>query len=332
MESPPTPPPPPGGASGATTRPISATVETKSTRMPLFYGRVGGINEVPPRSLVNRIEAYCKTLKKDANAECQELYLCLRGEPLQWWESMVDSGENVEDWPTVRAEFLKDYDYRMTNESAYKLLNLRQKAGERTTPFFARISSAVQDMARGTPEETTDENRAAALRMLRHVQKNLFISGLKESLRKAVLRHPPGTLKDAKEMARQAEFLEEGTTVKPEMTTSGIEEVCAALDLVMAIEPDDRDEEELHDDEIAAINNWRRTKGRKPFNKNFRRRNTPNTGSTTVKCYNCGKEGHISRNCRAPRNGPIRSMDQNPKERERDQEPAEYTMSSIKNW
>ena len=320
------PPQPPGsgGAGGGSTR---TTIETKTTRMPLFYGRVGGINEVPPRSLVNRIEAYCKTLKKDANAECQELYLCLR-----WWESMVDSGENVEDWPTVKAEFLKDYDYRMTNESAYKLLNLRQKAGERTTPFFARISSAIQDMARGTPEETTDETRAAALRMLSHVQKNLFISGLKESLRKAVLRHPPSTLKDAKEMARQAEFLEEGTNMKPEMTTSGIEEVCAALDLVMAIEPDERDEEELHDDEIAAINNWRKTKGRKPFNKSFKRRNFSNNGPPVGKCYNCGKEGHISRNCRAPRSGGIRSMDHGSKEKEQDQEATDYSMSSIKNW
>ncbi len=64
-----------GGASGSGGA-ARGTVETNTT-------------------LVTPIEAYCKTTKKDRNAEGQESNLCLRGEPLTWWESMTKDGLNA---------------------------------------------------------------------------------------------------------------------------------------------------------------------------------------------------------------------------------------------
>jgi hypothetical protein len=68
-----------GNDGGRTVREI----ETKTTRLPLFYGNtLGHKNEVSPKDLVNRIEAYCRATNKPANTECQELYLTLSVEAI----------------------------------------------------------------------------------------------------------------------------------------------------------------------------------------------------------------------------------------------------------
>jgi len=74
----------------------------------------------------------------------------------------------------------------------------------------------------------------------------------------------------------------------------------ALLDQIMLLEAKDEDEEEMRDEEIAAINAYRTRKGRKPCKGGFRHRiaaQTPFTG----KCFNCDRVGHLSRNCRQPR-------------------------------
>ena len=154
-------------------------VETKTTRMPFFYGVTGSKDDIAPRALVERIEHYCRTTNKAANAECHELYLTLRGQPLEWWGSYRDSGADINNWEEVKTEFLKDYDYRMTGESSYKLISLKMKIGESVVDFFSRVSKATMDMKRGIADEPTADTKAASERMLRHVQKNLFYKRIK---------------------------------------------------------------------------------------------------------------------------------------------------------
>jgi hypothetical protein len=193
-------------------------------------------------------------------------------------------------------------------------------------------------MYNGISPETEGPAREARKRTILHTHKNLFISGLRENLRAAVLNHPIPTLQDAKEEARKAECLQGGERPKP--TMSMWEEVVAALDTVL--DPADRGEEDenFQEEEVAAINHWR--------NKHLRRlvRWTPlrrfptsqSSGPFTGKCYNCdNKMGHRSRDCKEPRkNISVKSVD--------DRQPTEtgttgnsghtpmYGMSSIKNW
>ena len=301
-------------------------VETKTTRMPFFYGITGHKDDIAPRALVERIEHYCRTTNKGVNAECHELYLTLRGEPLKWWESFKDSGANINDWDEVKTEFLKDYDYRMTGESSYKLISLKMKAGETVVDFFSRVSAATMDMKRGITEETTADTRAASERMLRHVQKNLFISGLREEIKTRVLNDPPSDLRGTKESARKAEFITKNAGYKPIASVAIMDEVIAALDMALDISPRENDEEELQEEEIAAINNWRRSKGRKPFNRNFKRR-TPFQG----KCHNCDKVGHFARFCREPKRG-VKSLDGERNEDPRDRSSSDFQMATLKNW
>jgi len=307
----------PGGASTSSGGQTIREIETKTSRMPLFYGRTTGQkSDITPRAFVERIEAYCKLANKAENAECHVLYDTLRGEAITWWEGLKDAQIDKTIWAEVKREFLIDYDYRIAGESEYKLKALKQKVGENAVTFFSRVSAAMEDIDRGIPEHATAEGRAIQESYRLQVHKNLFISGLREDIRTNVLNHPIPDLRTAKEEARRAEFLLSNT--KPIVSSQTFDDLASAMDTVMAIEPRENDEEELHEDEIAAINNWRIRRGRKPVKWNNRRRNngygSNNSGSTPFqgKCHNCDKMGHMARNCREPKRAQnIRAIEEN---------------------
>jgi hypothetical protein len=300
-------------------------------------------NEITPKALVQRIEAYCRATNKPANTECQELYLTLRGEAIGWWDSMKFTKTNLGDWNLVKKQFLSDYDYRIQQSSSYKINLLRQKIGEGVVTFFARVSQAVDDMYNGMPPATNPDRADERELTILHTHKNLFVSGLRDNLRAAVLNHPIPTLQEAKEEAKKAECLQNHERVKP--TSSMWEEVASIMDTV--IEVDDRGEEDddFHEEEVMAINKWRAKHSRRPVKWAPRRRSqSAPSGPFQGKCHNCDRVGHMARNCREPRRQqPIRSVDErgSPKYPEAtggqqnppiQQQTTAYSLSSIKNW
>lgn len=150
--------------------------EVKTTRLPLYYGT--NKEDVTPRDLVERIEAYCRATRNTANAECLEIYLILRGNVISWWNSLKISGKDIASWATVKSEFLKDYDYRITGESAFQLVTVKQKLGESVTDYYARAALAIEDSARGLPETGSDAELARQKTTVTHFQRHIFISGL----------------------------------------------------------------------------------------------------------------------------------------------------------
>lgn len=326
------------GAGGAPPERPIREIETKSTRLPVFYGVTGHKDDITPRAFVSRIEAYCRSTNKAVNAECHEMCMLLRGsKTISWWESLEEAGFDVRNWQLLKEEFLKDFDYRIQKESAFQLLNLRQKVGESIVEYFARVSHAVADMSRGLLEVEEDEEEKATLKKaMKHVQKNLFISGMRESLKTAVLRTPPASLEDAKEAGRKAEFIEGQKGSQTSVSISAIEtnrELSEMLESIMSLDtPEEEDQEDqLQEQEIAVINNWRRSRGRRPLSNRFntRRRTGGPAGPFSGKCHNCDKVGHMARYCKAPRNPrAVRSMDDEPTQ----QGYTQGNMSSIKNW
>jgi len=318
--------------------PVVREVETKTTRLPLFYGNTPGIrNEVSPKDLVQRIEAYCRSTNKPANTECQELYMTLRADGITWWDSLKNAGVDNTSWNEVRKEFLNDFDFRVAESSSYKLTALRQKIGENVVTFFARVSQAVDDMYDGLPQETNQDKLDSRKETILHTAKNMFISGLRENLRAAVLNGPITTLKEVKEAAKKAECLQGCEKLKP--TMSMWEEVSAVMDTVIDIEDRGEEDDDFHEEEVAAINNWRIRHRRRPVKWTPRRRPFgQNQGPFQGKCHNCDRVGHIARNCKEPRkNQGIRAVDDKaPAQEANNQQPAaqtpHYALSSIKNW
>jgi len=150
-----------------------------------------------------------------------------------------------------------------------------------------------------------------SLRMSSHFHRYMFISGLREDLRSEVLRHDVRTLDEAREQARRAEFLRNQNQLKPAAISAiFVDELSALLDQVMSLDARDDNEEELRDEEIAAINAYRGKRGRKPYRGGQRRRVAAQSNSNSaIKCFNCDKLGHIAQNCRAPkRENQIRAI------------------------
>jgi hypothetical protein len=138
-----------------------------------------------------------------------------------------------------------------------------------------------------------------------HVQKQLFTGGLKESIRVEVLKAQSATLMDSLKEASKVKLI----LKKPANRLFAIDET-----------DDDEHENDLDEDEIMAINQRRKRMGKRPINgrrNNFGGNNSNNNGQTNViKCYNCNRLGHISKNCMAPRKKPIRSIQDEQNEQE----------------
>jgi len=78
------------------------------------------------------------------------MYLILRGNTISWWNSLKISGKDIASWATVKSEFLKDYDYRISGESGSRLITVKQKMGESVTDYYARSTLAIEDCS-GSP-------------------------------------------------------------------------------------------------------------------------------------------------------------------------------------
>jgi transcriptional regulator of heat shock response len=175
-------------------------------------------------------------MNKPANTECQELYLTLRGGAISWCDSLKQSGIDKMDWANLKNEFVRDYDYRISDELSYRLTMLKQKMGESIVTFFARVSQAIEDIYNGMPDKTTQKE--ARQRTILHTHKNIFRSGLRKNLRAALQNQAILTLKDAKEEAQKTECLQGAE--RANKSTSGMwEEVSAIMDTILKVE--DRD-------------------------------------------------------------------------------------------
>ncbi len=132
------------------------------------------------------------------------------------------------------------------------------------------------------------------------------MGGLKESIRVEVLKAQSSTLIYSLKEASKVELI-----------------LKKLVNRLFAIDKtnDYEHETDLDKDEIMAINQQRKRMGKRPIrgrqNKFGGNNNNGNSGQTNdIKCYNCNKLGHISKNCTAPRRKPIRSIQDEQREQE----------------
>jgi Retrotransposon gag protein/Zinc knuckle len=263
---------------------------TRSLKLPTFSGGVEK-DDLNPQDFVERIETYCQAMKRDQNDECTEMHLALRGNATIWWRTLKRRGINTNLWAEVRKEFLQTYAPTITGQTAHAIGQLEQKGTESVNDYFGRLDQIVEEMMTSLILTPTQASGGEVTR--NHIQKYLFIGGLKESIRTDVLKATPSSLTEALREASKSELIHK----KQNQT-----KIFAIED-----ETDDQNEMDLDDEEIAAINNRRMRMGKKPFNKrNF----TRNPNPEDIKCYNCNKTGHIARNCKLPQKRRVRAIDE----------------------
>jgi hypothetical protein len=275
--------------------PTPIVTGTRSLKLPTFSGGQDK-DDLSPLDFVERIETYVKSAKRDENDSCVEMHLALRSNALLWWRTLSRRGIDVNVWKEVRKEFLNTYSPKITGQTAHAIGQLEQKATETVNDYFNRLDQIFDEMLMSFPPVPTSQ--LTTYNDLRnHVQKQLFTGGLKESLRVEVLKAQSATLMDSLKEASKVELI----LKKPANRLFAIDET-----------DDDEHETDLDEDEIMAINQRRKKMGKRPIRgrrNNFSNNGNSNNGSNNdIKCYNCNKSGHISKNCTAPRRKPIRSL------------------------
>lgn len=274
---------------------------TRSLKMPTFSGGTEK-DDLSPLDFVERIETYCKSAKRDPNDECTEMHLNLRGNATIWWRTLKRRGVNTGIWSEVRKAFLETYAPTITGQTAHAIGQLEQRTNESVNDYFGRLDQIIDEIVASFSETSMKKKECEELR--NHMQKYLFIGGLKENVRTEVLKSAPTTLSDALKEACKSELIHAKQNSR-----------------IFALEDgsDEHAELDLDEDEIAAINQRRFRMGKKPLAK--RRFN-----ATEIKCYNCNRMGHISKNCTAPRRKPIRSIQEEQREEEQPEDTAVHAI------
>jgi hypothetical protein len=271
-------------ANDPTASPTQAMVTgTRNLKLPTFSGGLEK-DDLSPLDFVERIEAYCKATKRDANDECNEMHLALRGNATIWWRTLRRRGIDTGKWPEVKKEFLQTYAPTITGQTAHAIGQLEQKSSETVNDYFGRLDQIIEEMMSAVTLANKDQAGGETVR--NHMQKYLFIGGLKEPIRTDVLKETTTTLAQALKEASKSELIH-----KKQGKIFSLDD-----------DMEENQDLDLDEDEIAAINHRRMRMGKRPF----RKRNP-----TDIKCYNCNKRGHISKNCTAPRQRNIRAIDEN---------------------
>jgi Retrotransposon gag protein/Zinc knuckle len=294
-------------ATGGTNDPAATTPSVvagmRSLKMPTFSGGLEK-DDLSPLDFVERIETYVKSAKRNDNDSCVEMHLNLRGNALIWWRTLKRRGVNTENWKEVRQAFLETYAPTITGQTAHAIGQMEQRANETVNDYFGRLDQIVDEMLSTFPTPATSYVKTYE-DVRNHMQKYLFIGGLRENIRVEVLKVTPTTLADALKEACKAELI-----LKKQNNR------------IFAIEDENNEQAEtdLDDDEIMAINRRRQRLGKRPIVRRRPGNNAnpnANANANDIKCYNCNRMGHISKNCTAPRRKPIKAIEENQEEEEK---------------
>ena len=242
-------------------------------------------------------------------------FQALRGDAVLWWNVMLDSSVNLDNWDTLRRKFLETFGTTMTERTAVANVRLQQGATEQAMIFAGRVTMSMRELKASQwaqPRVDDDELDAhmwgpaagalpatffgagatvdAKRRVIRYLKsyqaefekdnfaRTVFIAGLRKELREELMKN---TVKlPYLRTVELAGHIERQLT-DPSKTVTHITEV--------------------ENEQIDAIQRNRKNNAK---NQNFANRSRP-TGSnstfsktrTTLRCYYCNKSGHTQPKC-----------------------------------
>jgi len=293
----------------------------RSTDIPLFYARRDK-DTVLPRILIDRIEDAAAIATWDEARKIRELKLCLRERAIIWWKSLRDTTINIAVWDDVKKEFLTAYEPKYTAKTVCaNFTDLKQHPDESMNDFLCRIQVAYDRLLDNKPDTiTTVRNTMAAGAteaqvkaegindMALFFKHQLFLAGVKDSLRDRVLEAGKADLQESLKFARELEAIQNDRKRAGKI---------AALKAVMppqeaaAIFWDELESEDI--DQIAAV---RRQQPRNSNQAQARssgpaRSNGPR--NPNIVCRYCKKKGHMQRECNSRRRDGAPMVDANGK-------------------
>jgi hypothetical protein len=193
----------------------------RSTDIPLFYARRDK-DTVLPRILIDRIEDAAAIATWDEARKIRELKLCLRERAIIWWKSLRDTTIDIAVWDDVKKEFLTAYEPKYTAKTVCaNFTDLKQHPDESMNDFLCRIQVAYDRLLDNKPDTiTTVRNTMAAGAteaqvkaegindMALFFKHQLFLAGVKDSLRDRVLEAGKADLQESLKFARELEAIQ----------------------------------------------------------------------------------------------------------------------------
>jgi len=293
----------------------------RSTDIPLFYARRDK-DTVLPRILIDRIEDAAAIATWDEARKIRELKLCLRERAIIWWKSLRDTTINLAVWDDVKKEFLTAYEPKYTAKTVCaNFTDLKQHPDESMNDFLCRIQVAYDRLLDNKPATmptvratiaagaTEAEVKAEGINdMALFFKHQLFLAGVKDSLRDRVLEAGKADLQESLKFARELEAIQNDRKRSNKI---------AALKAVMppqeaaAIFWDELETEDI--DQIAAV----RRQQPRSSNQTQARSSGParNNGprNPNIVCRYCKKKGHMQRECNSRRRDGAPMVDANGK-------------------
>jgi hypothetical protein len=280
----------------------------KSTDLPLFFGRKDK-ETITPNVLVDRLQRAAGIAGWNTDArKCTEFYMILRDKALGWWDSLEDTGVNIENWEQVKTEFLRAYAPKFTaRTTCTNFQELVQKSGETVQDYYLRVVEAFKRMCEAKPATINDVRadrgaatveQAAAMKKEgivdteRFFKHQLFIAGLREDLRMKIMEAGKDNLKETLDLARELEVIMNDRNRK----SGGVAPIGENE------EENAEENSDMTEEEISAINAIRERQGRPPIR--FGRRDQNNRKGRNDKkkdarsCRYCHLTGHMQQKCR----------------------------------
>ena len=260
-----------------------------STEMPLFYGRKDK-DTISAHLFIDLIETAARVANWDDARKLSEIYLILRDCAVLWWNSLLDADVDRANYQAVKADFLASYEPRYkAKATCTNFQELVQRQGEAVHDYYLRVHNFFAKMCEAKPANI----------------------GTVRVVPATTAAFPPADLTTMmlriKVMEANKDNLHESMRLAVELETIN-QDQWAARGQVSAVEKvdtvDDKNEDDLQDDKIAAINAICFRNGKPPFKQNFRKKFGANNNSgnnhtpSTVICRYCKKLGHVQKDCR----------------------------------